>query len=524
MPEELKIIYPTLDLFIYDLRSGLGQDSKKINQNLNNFWQKVYSQPQYNKSGKQLDEQLLQKLAASENPEASFVELLGSERYEDFEQPLDGYYYPVQLGDTYALQVDCSGRFSDGDNQSQPISKIKLIQQEIFAHIGGKNVKGNIGQTWMMWGQLTPDIQQQSAIEQVAKECYAQLTNDPNWERDFYNQGEFITATAFEFWRPAASLDFYDDSYHLLILLFPHTFPLSLIQEQIAKAYPQFLRLFYYRHKIIWAYYQSHYYKAALKRDYVSVKKAIQKISQFSNNRDFISNTSSQLSANQIEKIGSGGNKSNLANVPPNQVNNVNSGKLQELEQTLTDTLNILTDYAINLSELNAQAYTIKINIANYQKRVNQLVTKHGETERKFLEEFSNFATERYQGEVEAESAHLSSGLTLLENLIKTIEGISNIEQTKSDRHLENLIAAAGVGVGTASAAASASSALVKDFTQLTIIKVDKNQFPLAEPISNLLIVLLFSLGLGWLAGWVSWKIMRDRGAIRRNRVDNKVD
>ncbi|AFZ15259.1 hypothetical protein Cri9333_4477 [Crinalium epipsammum PCC 9333] len=528
MPEELTIIYPTLDLFIYDLRSGLGQDSNKLNQNLKNFWQKVYNQPQYNKLGKQLDEELLGELAKAENPEASFVELLGSKQIEFFEQPLDGYYYPLQLGDTYALQVDCSGRFSDGDsqhdNQPQPISNIKLIQQEIFAHIGGKDVKGNIGQTWVMWGQLTPDIQRESSIEQVAKECYAHLTNDPNWERDFDHQGEFLTASVFEFWRPAASLDAYDDSYHLLILLFPHSFPLSIIQEQIAKAYPQLLRLFYYRHKITWAYYQSHYYKAVLKKDYVSVKKSIQKISQFSNNLDFSSNTSSQVSANQIEKVGSSENNSTLANVLPNKVNNVNSGKLKQLEQTLTHTLNILTDYAINLSGLNAQAYTIKINIGNYQKRVNQIVTKHGENDRKFLEEFSNFATERYQGEVEAESAYLSTGLTLLENLIKTIEGISNIEQTKSDRQLENLIAATGVGVGTASIIASTFPTVVQEFTRLYGIKVDKNQFPLAEPISNLLIVLLFSLGLGGLAGWGSWKIMRSRSHSNSARVRNRAD
>ena len=517
MPEEFKIIYPTLDLFIYDLRSGLGQDSNKINQNLKNFWQKVYNQPQYNISGKQLDEELLGELAKAENPEASFVELLGSKQIEFFEQPLDGYYYPVQLGDTYALHVDCSGRSSDSNNQPQPISNIKLIQQEIFAHIGGKDVKGNIGQTWVMWGQLTPDIQRESSIEQVAKECYAQLTNDPNWERDFHHQGEFLTASVFELWRPADSLDFYQDSYHLLILLFPHSFPLSIIQEKIAKAYPQLLRLFYYRYKIIMSYYQSHDYKAALKRDYVSVNKYIQNIYRFSNN---LSNTSPQLSANQIAKVNHSENNSAMRNASPN--NNVNSEKLQELEQILTASLNILPIYATNLSKLNAQGYTIKINIANYQKRVNQIAAKYGDTERKLLEEFSKFATERYQEEVEVESANLSSGLTLLENLIKTIEGISNIEQTKSDRQLENLIAATGVGVGTASTVASAFPALVQEVTRLYIIKVDKNQYPLAQPISNLLIVLLFSLGLGWLAGWVSWKIMRSRSQLRKSEESRR--
>ena len=136
----------------------------------------------------------------------------------------------------------------------------------------------------------------------------------------------------------------------------------------------------------------------------------------------------------------------------------------------------------------------------------------------KILSEFKKYATSKYQTQIESDRDNLSYGLTWLENLIRTIEGIIEIEQTKSDRQLENLIAAASVGVGTASAAASAASALVKDLTPFYPFKVDKNQLPLAEPLSNLAFILLFSLGLGWIFGWLTSIYLRRRSEIKASR------
>ncbi|MEI2579366.1 hypothetical protein [Scytonema sp. PRP1] len=41
MSEE--IIYPSIDLFLYDLKDGLGQEQSKIDQNCRLFCQKIYS-------------------------------------------------------------------------------------------------------------------------------------------------------------------------------------------------------------------------------------------------------------------------------------------------------------------------------------------------------------------------------------------------------------------------------------------------------------------------------------------------
>ncbi|WP_159460631.1 hypothetical protein [Calothrix rhizosoleniae] len=37
-----KIIYPSIDLFVYDLKDGLGEDDHKIDENCQNFCRKIY--------------------------------------------------------------------------------------------------------------------------------------------------------------------------------------------------------------------------------------------------------------------------------------------------------------------------------------------------------------------------------------------------------------------------------------------------------------------------------------------------
>ncbi|NJL69156.1 MAG: hypothetical protein HC894_25500 [Microcoleus sp. SM1_3_4] len=103
-------IYPTVDLFVYDLAEGFGENENKISQNRQNFWQKIY--------GDKLSAQQLEKLKQAEAETADYIELLGKQLIEKFESPLDGYAYPVKIGDTYAAQFDLSG---DSEKQTSTV-------------------------------------------------------------------------------------------------------------------------------------------------------------------------------------------------------------------------------------------------------------------------------------------------------------------------------------------------------------------------------------------------------------------
>lgn len=148
MNQKYNLTYPTIDLFVYDLQQGLGQTDEQINQNRHDFWRKI--KPNLNQDYEQVkDDDLLKQLATLEKAEADYVELLIPEKQESFQPDLEGYYHALQLGDTYALQVDCS---VIDDNISKPVSRFQDIKQNIESRT--HHQQGKIGQTWFIWGQL----------------------------------------------------------------------------------------------------------------------------------------------------------------------------------------------------------------------------------------------------------------------------------------------------------------------------------------------------------------------------------
>ncbi|MEW6493198.1 MAG: hypothetical protein AB1589_11945 [Cyanobacteriota bacterium] len=418
MNQQPTITYPTIDLFLYDLRDGLGQDEEKVQENRKQFWKKVYP----NLDEKQLDE-LADKSAKLEKAEADYVELLIPQRQEEFKPNLEGYYYALQFGDTFALQVDCS---LINPNQGNLLNSFTPIKQEIETRLASQ--KGKIGQTWFVWCQLEQDYQN---LDKIAKDCCRQLVPNPNWVRELHKHGELAGATLFELWHPPT--DWADErslqeNFHLIIALFPHKTSRGLfnnrisidsINHSIANLYFDLLRLFCYRHKITWAYHQSRCLKAELKKDFTQVQKLIRKVSDL-----------------------------------PQQIN-LGSPNLKELQTTLTDTLTILSRYAINLSYLDDQGRTLKVNLENYKKRLEKIAGENSNSKLEIFEIFGNLYAEKYLAQVEADYANLSPGLMLLENLITTIEGTIEIYQAKRDRTLNTTVAIAGIGLATSQIASA---------------------------------------------------------------------
>ncbi|MBE9004009.1 hypothetical protein IQ259_02925 [Fortiea sp. LEGE XX443] len=412
MNHNYQLIYPTLDLFLYDLKAGLGQDEEKVNQNRQLFWQKVY--------GNQLDNKKLAELAQAETDSSDYWELLGRKKAEIFPAPLNGYYYPVQLGDTYALQVDCTANYiTDYKYSPQSIDCFSKLQTEILAKINHQN--GKLGQTWLIWGQLATDNQDPIA---TAKECYNQLkfNSIQNRQQDFIVQGLFFGGTVFELQQIPTPAQNLSDGYHVLICLFPYQLKTDAVREVSSKLYPQLIQLLRCRHKILWADSQSREIKDNLKQ-------------------------AAKLAQTTINNL-----NASLKN-PGIQIN--------KIENFLKETPEILLKYTNNLAYLDDQRRTIEININNYQKRYQELCKLDSNSDWEFLQIFSNYAKEKFVAQIEADQANFSPNLTLMENYIKTVQGIIEIERTKSDRTLNTTIAIAGIGLATSQIA---SSVLVAQF------------------------------------------------------------
>ncbi|MGF1935120.1 MAG: hypothetical protein RM347_012055 [Nostoc sp. ChiQUE02] len=432
-----KIIYPSIDLFLYDLKDGLGEDETKINQNCQDFCLKIYAKNEVSFQEKQ------QEFLKQKNNGGDVIELLGKAQTRDFPSPLDGYYYPLQIGDTYALQVDYSGKldanskpnYAPQDIDDAPFKKLK---EEITNRLSQQT--GTIGQTWLLWGKLT-NTKTETEVEKIAKECYTQIASDYKWQRDFIGKGKLQEGTIFELWYCPQNLgvdgkEFWDEfrksSYHILIWLFPEHISPDEMREKVQNVYYDFLRLWQYRHKVVWSYYQSRYQKQILKKEYIEIQPSIQQTSELPK----------LLQSNKL--------------------------KLSHLQDTLTNNLINLSDYTIALNYLENQSQTIQLNLENYKSHLADIQQKYPSSDLKCLQEFSEseFYGKKYQRQVEVDYAILSPGLTLLQNLNNTIQGIIDLEQTKSDRTLNTTIAIAGVGLATSQIASAVILAQPNDYQQ----------------------------------------------------------
>lgn len=404
---QLQLIYPTIDLFLYDLKAGLGQEPDKLTANRQLFWQKIY--------GNSLSSQQLEKLQKAEQDESEYVELLIDYQQKSIQplpSPHDGYYYPVQLGDTYGLQVDCTANYiKDYKSSPQSIDCLPTLQKAILTNLHQQPAK--LGQTWFIWGQLADANQD---FDETAEKCFEQLNlpGKGSWNKE--SQGKFLGGNIYELWRQPSEHENISDGYHLLICLFPHHLRIEAIRQNVVKLYPQLMRLLRYRHKILWAYSQSQEIKTNFKNSAALVQTTITDLNQP------ISNAKVDIS---------------------------------HLQQTLADTPEILLKYTNSLSYLDDQRRTIKVNLGNYNKRWTKLKDLDANSEWKFLQEFSEFTQTKFLEQIESDQANINSRLTLMENTIKTVQGIIDLERAKSDRQLNQTVAIAGIGLAISQVASA---------------------------------------------------------------------
>jgi len=420
------IIYPTLDLFLYDLRDGLGENIGEIADNQEGFARKIPEQVR--SLMKQRDVEV----------EAEYVELLGyrgRERFDSSSQKyaLKGYYYPVRIGDSYGLLLDCSVEHSLGHPELTKIEACPVnCLADLKAELDGRlsEPSSTIGQVWMVSGQI-PDFTPEKA-EAIAQACCQVPELELDWNRDLRGKSEFMGGMLFDLWRyrfkglnnalGSDSISIFNiqqlqDNHHVIIAFYPD----SRIAREASEFNFDWLRLFAYRSKIIWAYGQSQYLRKKLKDDFIAIQKSI---------RDF-----NQAQARRLN--------------------------LKKLRQTLVDAQNTLSNYSINLKYLNTQKRTIEVNLLNYRRRLDRIQQRltnfQAASVLECLKQFGDDVERRYLLQVQSDYENFSPGLSLLENLINSVRGVTEIDQSERDRNFQEIIAVAGVGLAAGALAASSA-------------------------------------------------------------------
>src|SRR5919202_6515882 len=362
------IIYPTLDLFLYDLRNALGEGQDEIQVNRDSFKKKL---------PEDVHNVLFQKDTFFED---DYIELLPKEKpfkTSSKPYPLEGYYYPVRLNDMYGLLLDCSEK---NKTKAQPAESFKELKAEIERRLNHQ--PPTIGQTWMISGWL-PQSREKSP-EDIAKDCYKALMPNSKWEQDIEGQGQFLGATIFELSHyrlvipeDAASpttIQSVQENQHVIIVLYPD----EATAKKSSRFYHHWLRLFSYRHKILWAYAQSRFLKRIMKNRSTDLEEHRQLISQ-----------------NQTQ---------------------YQEEKLRDILVRVQDNIKL---YTIELYQLEFQGGIIEINLNNYEKRIETIkkrlkgLDEKAESNLSLFDEFTKSVKDKYLLQIAKDSESLKRILKL---------------------------------------------------------------------------------------------------------------
>lgn len=444
------LIYPHLILFAYSLREK--SEGKEISQD---------------SSWEVLRNRLNVPETADFNPERDYAFKL---------ENVEGFYQRVPLGDTDSLMVACSTKDEDKPTEDLRTS-LQIFKKKL-------DLQANIGKTWVILGYL--DSSSEAEREKAAKVAYQAFRG--NQEEPKLKPGNyFLGCSIFQVWEtPEDWLNLTESNDLVLICICPYRKTL----DRIAAFYYDWLWLFYYRHKILWAYRNSRIIKNLLEQEDLFPR------------------------ASTIPEIN--------VNLPSLDLA---SADLQQIKIDLHKNLVTLSKHTAGLESLALQLHTLQTNLHNYQIRLEKIKANAnnevGITKLKFLEDFSESIALRYEGQIERDRASLSPGLRVREKYIDTIRGIVEVTQAERDRRLERNITIVGFGIGAASTAASAISPFVETITERPTISEQKEAIP-GNAWFNFWYGFGVSITVGVLfaaATWLGWKVAQQMRSNLQKRL-----
>lgn len=304
-----QLIDPTLDLFLYDPREGLGERDEKIEFRRKHFKAKLASVPVSIVA--QIDEfdQMVESTALFGRENGKTFSFKGENQSGKYE----GYLWPTRLTDSYGLLIDCSYL---GEKSTEHLSSfVTDLKQIIEDKLNGE--KASLGQTWVFYAIVAEGTLDE--YDTIAQNCYNALIPNANWLEHKTSESEFSEGKLFELWQESGEMT------HVVIILFKNT-PLARTFMTDHLNLNQ-LHWFQFRHKITWAYSQSRQLKQRLKKGAVEIDGVY---------RDVLSRKE------KIEAILERGNK-------------------------------VLYEYSRQLYDFGIQIQTIGMNLHNYQERISKL-------------------------------------------------------------------------------------------------------------------------------------------------------
>ncbi len=391
---------------------------------------------------------------------------------------IQGFSKGFSLTDVEANLFCCAAADSESQN-SQLLSCFQDFKDKINSKF---TPTANLHKTWMLLGYLPENIDPKDA-KIVAKNAYESFLPSKKWPET--QAGKFMGGIIFEIWDAAQNWQNLaaEENSRIVIIIFRDKEPMTKNWD----FYEDWVNLFYYRNKILWAYSNTLQVKAKL---------------------NFPANffpTASNLPVSQSLSV-----------------NNTTERNLEDLKKDLSKNLLVLSKFTANIAYFESQHQTIQTNLHNYKERLNDIeikARKEGEglaTQLDCLSYFSEIAQDKYQAQIDKEIASLTSSVKVWETWIDNLRAMVESKQIESDRDLELEIARIGIAIGAASIAASFVEPLVAVITPFPAKKIENGKEILipANAVFNFGFAFIISAAIGIACGYVGgklWSRMRSR-------------
>ncbi|MFM6039610.1 MAG: hypothetical protein ACKPEO_06465 [Sphaerospermopsis kisseleviana] len=122
--------------------------------------------------------------------------------------------------------------------------------------------------------------------------------------------------------------------------------------------------------------------------------------------------------------------------------------KISELQKLLLEIPQQSFDYTRCLQDLQTHNTAIQTNIKNFQICLNKITAINNQISPQFWQDFLDKECQKWQEQIQTDINYLAPGQELFSQLIDTIRGIVEIEQTERDRSLETTVQILGIGFG----------------------------------------------------------------------------
>ncbi len=475
-----ELTYPTLNLYLYVLREGLGQNPAEVNQNRENFKrllpQTIDGQKfdQMDENGKYPEfEELLE--GQSQNRTALWWPAKSDPASPKLDLDGDPWCYPVRMEDSYGVLFDCTLKAPQSAEdltwlQSWKGSfeeKLKLFKQEVATEI-------QLGHTWM-FSAVVPKSLSDPEKEQLAQQCYETLMQDGIWKKDLVGTATFLGGTVFELRTK--------NQEHWLLIFYSEE---ETAKSTVADFYQDWLPLFWYRHKILWAYQNSRHLRKKLETLVVEMNRYGTEVQPYSTSR-------------------------------------LDDETLENLQHRLENMEKIFHDYTTMLVHLEIQSHTIEVNLGNYKTRLSNMAARKAGIQLDGLRQFVTQTGKRNYKQVQKDLAGFSPVLKRLDNLIAYLRMRVELKTERREHRFQHTVSIFGVALAAGAIMASISgqfptatsafneAAISKHWlggTLITVLKWVFSWLGLSEVWLSPGISILISFGVAFLAGGVTWLVL----------------